>query len=170
MQLPIKNKALAVSYLGIFTAVLAVLSFFESRFMINFGVPGVKIGLSNIVILLALMIYGWKSALYLSGAKIIFSLVFSGGISGFLFTASGTLASFFFMAVAKYVFKEKISSVGISVVGGMAHITAQYLCSCILLNSFAVWGMYPLAAVLSVITSMIIGLICNLILERKFEK
>lgn len=170
MRLPIKNKAWAVSYLGIFTAVLAVLSFFESRFMINFGVPGVKIGLSNIVILLSLMIYGWKSALYLVVAKIIFSLIFSGGISGFLFTASGTFASLMFMTLAKYVFKEKISAVGISVIGGTSHITAQYLCSAALLNTSVVWGMYPLACVLSVITSVINGLICNLILERKYEK
>ena len=169
MQLPIKTRASAVSYSGIFTAVLIVLSFFESRFGISFGVPGVKAGLSNIIIILALLIYGWKTGLYLSIAKIIFSLIFSSGISGFIFTAFGTLSSFIMMFATKVIFKDKVSAVGISVMGGAAHITAQYLCSAVILNSNAVWGIYPSALGLSVLTSAVVGFICNLILERKYK-
>jgi len=170
MQLPTKNKATAVSYAGIFTAVLAVLSFFESRFMINFGVPGVKAGLSNIVILLSLLVYGWKTGLCLTIAKIIFSVVFTSGMSGFMFTAFGTSASFFSMLMSKKILKGKVSALGVSVIGGFAHITAQYLCSAFVLNTTVVWSLYPASAVLSVITSAVVGLICNLILERMYKK
>ena len=170
MQLPIKNKASAVSYIGIFTAALAVLSFFEGRMGVNFGIPGVKFGLSNIVIISALMLFGSKAALLLAFLKIIFSFVFTSGISGFLFTAFGTAASFTVMCIAKKVLDKKVSAVGISVLGGTAHITMQYLCSALVLGTSAVWGLYPAAAAMSVVTSAVVGIICNLILERKYIK
>lgn len=170
MRLPIKSKASAVSYMGISAAVIAVLSFFEGKAGINLGVPGVKFGLSNIVIVTALWLFGWKAVLILSAAKIIISFLFASGMSGFLFTACGTVSSAAVMCISKKIAGEKVSAVGISVLGGTAHITAQYLCSAILLETNAVWNMYPAAAFLSVISSAAVGLICNLILERKYKK
>lgn len=170
MRSLIKTKASKASYMGIFAAMLVVLSIFESRLGINFGVPGVKVGLSNIVLILALMIFDLKSAAFLAIVKIMLSLVLTSGISGFMFTAFGTLSSLFVMSIAKWLLKEKVTALGISVLGGTAHITAQYLCSAVLMKTFAVWGMYPASALISVITSAAVGIICNLILERKLLK
>lgn len=170
MRLPIKNKSVAVAYMGILSAVLLALSFLEAVSGINVGIPGARLGLSNSVITLAVMRGKNKAAAMLSVIKIIFSLILTSGVSGFLFTAFGTVASLFVMIFAKKLLKNRATAVGISALGGTAHITMQYLCASFLLKTVFVWGMYPVAAAFSLGASAVTGFICNLILERKVFK
>ena len=114
--------------------------------------------------------FGIKSAFALTALKILFSLVYTSGFSGFLFTAFGSLASVMAMCVLKHILKNKVTAVGVSVAGGFFHITAQYICSGFVLGTFYVIKLYPAAAVLSLFTSAVTGFICNLFLERMYKK
>lgn len=169
MRLLIKNKVYFITLLGIFAGILAVLSVFEGMFGFNFGVPGVKFGLSNIVIVLSLYVLEVKYAVFLTILKIIFSIIFSGGISGFMFTACGSIASIISMIIIKKILNNKVSAVGVSAVGGICHITAQYICSYFILGTLSIFKIYPVASFLSLLTSVGVGLICNLFLERVYK-
>lgn len=169
MRLPINKKPFSAAHIGILIAVTAVLSFVEARLNINFGVPGVKFGLSNIVIVTVLYAFGFKVAFFVTIAKIGFSLIFTSGMSGFLFTAGGSAASLISMYLALRVLKNRVSAVGISAIGGFFHITAQYICSQIIMGSSAVMKIYPIAAGISLITSAAVGFICNILLERVYR-
>lgn len=170
MRLPIKNKSTSVAYIGMLSAVILTLSFLEAVSGISLGVPGAKLGLSNSVITLAVMKKKNNVATALAIMKIMFSLILTSGVSGFLFTAFGTMASLFVMISARSLFKNKVSAVGISALGGFAHITMQYLCASFLLKTAFVFGIYPVAATVSLMASAVMGFICNLILERKVLK
>ena len=152
-----------VAYLGIMTAFLAVLSFAEARMGLNLGVPGVKFGLSNIPVVTVLFFAGFQYAFMLTILKIGFSLVFTAGFSGVLFTAGGSLASIIVMYVALRLLKNKATAVGISALGGFSHITVQYAVASMIMGS-SVFGIYPLSALMSVVTASVIGFISNIIL------
>lgn len=168
MRFPTDKKSAFISHIGMFTAVLAVLSFFETRLGFNFGVPGVKFGFSNIVIIIALTVFGFKTALCLTAAKIGFSFVFTGGMSGMIFTFFGSTASLFAMLAVKKILNEKVTAIGISAVGGFCHITAQYLTFCVIMKTTAVLRLYPPAAAISLVTAVIVGIICNILLKRVY--
>lgn len=168
MRFPTDKKSAFISHIGMFTAVLAVLSFFETRLGFNFGVPGVKFGFSNIVIIIALTVFGFKTALCLTAAKIGFSFVFTGGMSGMIFTFFGSISSLFSMFVIKKALGEKVSCIGMSAAGGFCHITAQYLTFGALMKTAAVMRLYPLAVAISLVTAVIVGIICNILLKRVY--
>ena len=63
-----KNRA---AYFGVFTALALILSYVEILIPISFGVPGVKLGLANLIIVIVLYKTDWKEALLLSVVRIV---------------------------------------------------------------------------------------------------
>ena len=165
MPSPIKSKATRLSVRALCLAALFVLSWLEAT--VPLGIPGVKFGFSNLVILVFLSVFGFWEALLMTGMKILISAFVFQGVSSLLFTMAGSLASCFSMALVFPLYKaEKISMAGVSTVGGFFHITLQYLMSSLVLRSSAVFGIYPLAAAITLFTSLIIGLLAELLTKR----
>lgn len=151
-------------FLSLCVVVAVALNFFEAVIGTGSIIPGVKIGISNIVVLLILYTYGYKEALFLSVFKsILTSLLFSTGLS-FLYSLGGGISSVVIMAVFKRL--KSVSSVGISMLGSFMHITAQIFIALIILNSKAVFYYYPVLLSLSVITGFINGYLVNLMLKK----
>ncbi len=176
-QLPIDTKkekkhtkAFFVSYTAILTALLFVLSLFDSLFNFSFGVPGVKAGFSNIVIVFSLYTNGFIFSLLLVSLKIIINTLIFGGFSSFLFSFWGSITGFFAMYLAKKFLKEKISCIGISAFGGFFHIAMQYTVSFFVMKSAAVFSFLPYAIILSLVSSVLVGIISELIIKRWFLK
>jgi heptaprenyl diphosphate synthase len=161
MLFPIKK----ITLVSLSIALLFILSYIEKTFALNFLVPGVRFGFSNIVIIVFLYLYGFPNALIMTMLKILISTFVFGSVSGFLFTAFGSITSLLAMYFAIVIFKDKISQVGVSVLGGFFHILSQYISSYIILNSFVVWKLYPIAVLLSLITSIITGFVAKSILQ-----
>ena len=146
-------------------AALFVLSWLE--WMVPLGVPGLKFGFSNLVILIFLALFGFPEALLMTVLKIMISAFWFQGFSAFLFTMAGSLASCIGMAMLMSLRKKKkISMAGVSAVGGFLHITMQYLMSMLVLKSSAVFGLYPVAAAITLGTSILMGLVSELMIRR----
>ena len=151
-------------FLSLCVIVAVALNFFETVIGTGSIVPGIKIGISNIVVLLILYVFGFKDALLLSAFKsILTSLLFGTGVS-FIYSLCGGLLSVIMMAVIKKL--KGVSSIGISMSGSFMHITAQIFIAFIILNSKAVFYYYPVLLSLSVITGFINGYLVNLILKK----
>ena len=93
-----KNRA---AYFGVFTALALILSYVEILIPISFGVPGVKLGLANLIIVIVLYKTDWKEALLLSVVRIVLAGFIFGNMFSILYSLAGGMLSLAVMAVLK---------------------------------------------------------------------
>lgn len=117
--------------------------------------PGVKLGLANIVTLIALYLLGAKSAFAILILRCVLGAVFGGGITGLLFSLTGGMLSMSVMALCKNV--PILSVYGISILGAAVHNIGQILAAMVLMNSVYI-GMYlPYLLVVALFTGFATG-------------
>ena len=117
--------------------------------------PGVKLGLANIVTLIALYLLGTKSAFAILVLRCVLGAVFGGGITGLLFSLTGGVLSMSVMALCKNA--PILSVYGISILGAATHNIGQILAAMVLMNS-AYIGMYlPYLLVVALFTGFATG-------------
>ncbi len=165
MPSPTNRKTAQLTVRALCLAALFVLSWLEG--LVPLGIPGVKFGFSNLVILVFLSLFGFWEALLMTGLKILLSAFLFQGFSSILFTMAGSLASCVTMALMLPLYnKEKISMAGVSAIGGFFHISFQYLMSTLVFNTTAVFGLYPAAAAVTLMTSIVIGCLAELLIKQ----
>lgn len=155
-----------VAYDGLFAALAFGFSFVELLLPIDFGVPGVKIGLANVVSLFVLYRVGIIDAAAVSLVRIL--------LAGALFNAaavpyslSGAALSLLVMVLLK---KANVFSVtGVSIAGAVAHNLGQVICSAVLLRTTAIAWYFFVLVVSGVIGGCAVGLLAAWIM-RRFEK
>lgn len=101
--------------------------------------PGVKLGIANVVTLIALYLLGTKSAFAILIARCILGALFGGGITGLLFSMTGGLLAMTVMALCKNA--PVLSVYGVSILGAAAHNVGQILAAMVLMHSVYI-GMY----------------------------
>ena len=140
-----KNR---VAYFGVFTALALIFSYVETLIPINFGIPGVKLGLANLVIVIALYKMKLTEVYLLSVVRVL--------LSGFL--------SLTVMALLK---KSKgFSVMGISVAGGVFHNVGQLIVAMLVVETFSVSYYFPVLLVAGLITGLVIGIVSAEMLKR----
>ena len=87
--------------MALFTTTALMLSYIESLFPFFFGVPGMKLGLANLAVVVALYFYGWREAFTVNILRIVLSGLLFGNLFSVLFSLGGALVSFVSMAAAK---------------------------------------------------------------------
>lgn len=117
-----RRTYLAAAY-GLLAALALLLSFLETLLPMPVPVPGIKLGLANLVVLFLLLHAGPRQALTLSLSRVLLSALLFSGFSGFAFSASGALLSWLVMALL--VRSRALSPVGVSLAGGLAHNLGQ---------------------------------------------
>ncbi len=142
-----------------------VLSIFESMVpIINGMIPGVKLGLANIVVLFVLYRYNFKEAIKMSMLRVLLMALIRYGFGiNFIFSLAGAILSIIAMNIIK---KLNFSIISVSVIGASVHVTTQVLVAVVLLNTFNLIYYLPYLIIFSVITGVIIGSICKEVLER----
>ena len=123
-----KWGASAVAKLGLLTAVAIVLGYFEHLLPVT-GIPGVKLGLANTVLLYALYLLDIPSAILLMFLKVGISGLMFGGPAVMLYSFAGGVLSLIVMILARNM--RGLSVVGVSVLGAVAHNVAQMLVACL---------------------------------------
>ncbi len=150
--------------MGVLIAAAMLFSYVESLVPVFLPIPGVRLGLANIVVLLALLMFKPGEAFLIGFIRVLLSGILFGNPFSLAMSCSGFLLSFLVM----YIFKrsDKFSIPGISIAGGMFHNVAQLLCARIILSSYGIMiYMFPLCVV-GCITGCINGFICKMIFER----
>ena len=109
--------------LGMLTAIAMVFGYVESIIPLPVGIPGIKLGLANIIILFVIYRYGIREASLVSVARIVLSGLMFTGMWSILYGISGTVCAIMVMSLAK--FRLKLSVITVSVLGAMAHISGQ---------------------------------------------
>ena len=117
-----KNK---IAYWGVFLALALVCSYVETLIPISFGIPGVKLGLTNIVVILMMYSVGEKDALLVSVLRIILAGFLFGNAFSIIYSLAGGMLSYIVMLLLKKTNKFKILSVSVS--GGISHNIGQLI-------------------------------------------
>ncbi len=152
------------AYIGMFLALALVCSYAESLIPFHFGIPGVKLGLTNIVVILMIYDTGVREALTVSVLRIVLAGFLFGSMSGILYSLAGGLLSFFFMAALKRTGKFKL--IAVSAVGGVTHNLGQLVIAAAVVENLNMFYYFPVLLCAGLTTGIVIGIIAQEILFR----
>ena len=156
------------AYMGIFLALALICSYIETLIPFHIGIPGVKLGLTNIVIVWALYLLGTKEALAISAMRIVLSGMMFGNAFSIAYSLAGGLLSFIVMVLLKKTGRFKCISV--SIAGGIFHNIGQLLVAAAIVQNLSVFYYIPVLFISGTITGLVIGVISQeLILRVKFR-
>ena len=123
------------------------------------GVPGVRLGLSNVFVLYALWVMGISPAVWIMVLKSILGPIFSGAPTAMFYALAGGGASLAVMIVLKRVLRDRIGLAGISVAGALCHNAAQIAVAALFTSTAAIFSYLPVLAAMSVPTGIFTGLL-----------
>ena len=132
----------------------------------EFVVPGVKLGLANAVVLTALYLFSWQTALEISLLKCVLIAIFTGTGVSFFYSLGGAICSFTVMTVLVRFSREKISPIGVSVSGAVFHNIGQILVASFIMRTFMMVFYLPALLISGVITGVIVGVITKMLMKR----
>lgn len=157
----LKNRA---AYFGVFTALALIFSYIESLIPINFGIPGVKLGLANLLIVIFLYKRSAPEALILSIVRIVLAGFLFGNLFSIIYSLAGGIVSLFMMTLMKK--SERFSIMGVSIVGGVSHNIGQLLVAMVVVETYSIGYYFPVLLISGVITGLLIGITANEVLKR----
>lgn len=157
----VRNK---VPYFGMMTALSLILSYVELLIPIHFGVPGIKLGLANLIIVIVLYMRGFKPAFLICVSRILLSGFLFGNMFAIFYSLSGGLLSLLIMNVLKA--KKCFSIIGISIAGGVAHNLGQLFVAMLVVESYKVGFYFPVLMIAGMLTGALIGGLSMEVLKR----
>lgn len=152
------------AYLGLFLALALVCSYVESLIPFYFGIPGVKLGLTNVVVILMLYAMGTKEAFTVSVLRIVLAGFLFGNLFSILYSLAGGLLSFICMVLLKRTGKFKIIS--ISAAGGITHNLGQIVVAAAVVENMNLFYYFPVLLLAGIVTGILIGTAAQEILLR----
>ncbi len=154
-----------MALLGVLTAAAIVIGILES-FIPSVGIPGVKLGLANIVILIILYELGIWEAITVNLLRVlVVSLVRGTFLSmGFLMSLTGCVLSLGIM-ILFYLLIKKFSIIGVSVIGSLFHVLGQILIAMLFLGTAYIFLYLPVIAISAIITGVFVGIVAKLIIN-----
>lgn len=159
-----KTSAQKVAMYGVLIALAMILSYVETLIPISLGIPGVKLGLANLVVLVALYSLSPADAFVISIIRILLVGFTFGNMSAMMYSFSGGLISFIMMVLCKrsHLFTE----IGVSIVGGVFHNVGQLLIAAFIVESGAVFFYFPTLLLSGTVTGALIGLLGGMAVKR----
>lgn len=157
-----KSKKVALFAMNV--ALAFVFSYLESLIPFNFGIPGIKLGLANLVVVTALYTVGEKQAFVISVIRIILSGLTFGGVFSLVYSLAGGILSFVAMLLAKKC--RALSVTGVSIIGGSLHNIGQLIAAAIVMQTASIAYYLPVLLLSGAVTGAVIGVVSNLIINR----
>jgi len=154
-----RKKAKEIALIGIFLAYALIMSLIERMIPLSFGIPGIRLGLTNVVILLALYLFPPSGAFLLVVLKCLMAAIFAGSPVALFYSLGGSLLSFVVMMALIRRDSRHISPVGVSVAGAAFHNIGQILVASLVLQSWFVLAYLPVLLLIGVATGALIGVL-----------
>lgn len=145
-------------FLSVLVSIGLALSVLESAIPLPITVPGAKLGLSNMVILVTLVIFGFKEAIVVGILKSMVLVLVTGSISSLFYSLSGSIFSCIAMFIAYKYFMNIFSLIGVSIFGAVAHNVAQVSVATIMMNNSKIYSYLPILLLTSLFTGYFVGL------------
>ena len=160
-----KHPAKKLALLGLCTAIAMVLAWVESQLPpLTTAVPGIKLGLPNIAIIFILYRFGWKEAAAVSFVRIMAVSLLFGNPMTFAYSMAGGFLSLLAMAILRKL--DFLSTVGVSVAGGVLHNVGQILMAMLLLGTAELGYYLIILAVTGTVSGIFVGLCGSFAVRR----
>ncbi len=156
------NKDIALT--GVFIALAMILSYLESLVPIGFAVPGIKLGLANLVTIVALYKLGIKDTIIISLGRILLSGVLFGNMMIIIYSLAGAFLSILVMVLVKKT--RMFSATGVSVCGAIAHNLGQIIVAVISLENMNIMYYMIVLAIAGTVAGTIIGILSGMIIKN----
>ena len=153
-----------VVYLGLCLALALILSYVESLIPFGFGIPGIKLGLANIVILILVFQDMEKEGFAIQIARVLLAGFMFGSLSTIIYSLAGGILSFAVIILLKKI--NLFSIRGVSVAGGTAHNIGQLLAASFIVRTNVFSFYIPYLLISSIITGFLIGITGSIIIKR----
>lgn len=140
---------------GMLVALAMVLSYIETLIPINFGVPGMKLGLANLAVVTALYLLGRGEAFTISVVRIFLVALTFGNLSAMMYSLAGGLVSF--GAMALLCKRADFSPMGVSILGGAMHNVGQLFVAALIVENMQILYYLPALLAGGVVTGLLIG-------------
>ena len=152
------------AYFGVLTALALIFSYVETLIPIQFGAPGIKLGLANLVIVIVLYKTDWKEALLLSVVRIVLAGFIFGNLFSIIYSLAGGILS---LAVMAFLVRTgRFSAAGVSMAGGVSHNIGQLIVAMVIVETYQVGYYLPVLLISGLLTGAVIGIAAGEVLKR----
>lgn len=156
------KKTSKIVYIGLLVSQALVLHIIERSIPVPFITPGAKLGLANLITVIALYTLDKKrDAFLVLFLRLILSTIFGGNLSSFMYSVSGGILSFISMIIIKEVFKDKVSIIGVSSTGAIFHNVGQLIIASIIVKNIGVMLYLPILSTMGIGTGIFVGITAN---------
>lgn len=157
------KKTKNVALFGMMVALAFTFSYLESLIPFNFGIPGVKLGLANLVVVIALYTMKPAEAFSIAVIRIFLAGLTFGNAYSIAYSLCGGILSFAVMLLLK---RTKLSMVGVSMMGGISHNIGQIIVAAIVMETARIAYYLPVLLVAGLATGLLLGVVSSLIVSR----
>lgn len=161
------RKTFRIVFIGLLASQALALYTLESMIPVPFIAPGAKLGLTNLITVIALYTLDSKrDVLIIIILRLLLSTMFSGNLSTFMYSATGALLSYCVMICIKSIEKDKISIIGVSASGAFFHNVGQLIVASAVLNNIAIMLYLPILSIAGIGTGIFIGITSNFVVKH----
>lgn len=154
-----KNKT---AFMGLLLAFALILSYVETLIPFQTGIPGVKLGLANLAVVLCLYLFTWKETILLTTLKAILSGLLFGNLFMIIYSLAGAWISCIIMIILKRTGWFHVPIV--SVAGGVMHNMGQLLIALFVVETYSIFYYIPVLMIAGLLTGFVIGSVAALVL------
>ena len=159
-----ERKGARLASFGVFVALALIFSYIETLIPFQIGIPGVKLGLANLVIVIALYRMPVGEVYLLSGVCVVLTGFLFGNLMSILYSLAGGILSLTVMWGMKRI--RSVSILGVSIAGGVFHNVGQLLAAALMVETYGVFSYLPVLLISGLLTGFVIGLAAGGMLKR----
>ncbi len=161
------NHLRKIIFIALLVAQGVIIGLIENMIPYPFSfAPGAKLGLANLITIIALFTMPKKDSFLLVWMRLILTTLLGGTVSTFLYSMSGALLSYFGMLLVKKLGPKRVSIIGISATGGFMHNVGQLVTASWIAQSWTVMLYLPVLSFLGILSGIAIGIAANYLLQR----
>lgn len=153
-----------IAFIGLSITLAMILSYIESKIPVMVAIPGVKMGLPNLIIVFILYKVGWKETIAVSLVRIFLVSLMFGNLQSMLFSFSGATLSLAGMILLKKL--NWFSSITVSIVGGILHNVGQIIMAVFWTQTAQIVLYLPVLLATGTLAGFAIGLLAGVIVKR----
>lgn len=158
------RTAKSAALYGMMTALAFLLSYVETLIPISLGVPGVKLGLANLVTIVSLYLLGPRPAGVIALVRVVLTGFTFGNLSMMMYSLAGAALSLLLMAVSRK--KDLFGTVGVSVIGGVGHNVGQLLVAAAVVENSSLLYYLPVLLAAGTAAGAVIGILGGILVKR----
>lgn len=159
-----RNSPRYIALMAMLITISLMLSYVET-FIPAIPIPGAKIGLANVVTLIAICVFGFWDALAITIVRTTISAFLFSSVSALAYSLAGGILSLFVMYMLYRFFKGRLSLIAISIIGAIVHNMGQLAMAILVLETVSIATILPWLIVIAIPAGIIVGAAARLMLK-----